>query len=1057
MSWNPEGCDARMSVRILGSLEVRGRIGIVPLGGTKQRAVFTMLALQCNHVVSVDHLISGLWTGDPPDSAGNALQVYISRLRRSLRTGESGITVRHLKPGYLLELDPERIDLCRFERLTREGLGALPAAPEIAVNRLAAALDLWQGSPLVEFVEEPFAEVEIARLQEQKLAVLSSRTDAELALGRHVELIAGLEQLVTEHPFHEGLHRQLILSLYRSGRQTEALQTYQRMRRAFSEELGIDPGRALQELESAILTQDPHLDPDRPETQRQPGGHSTPLAPPVRIRGVPPRNPHFTGRADQLTRIHSALDASSSTPAVQALYGLGGVGKTDLVIEYAHRFADEYDLIWWIEAEQSVLIPQQLCRLAVRLGLPDHGITADSVDRLLTELAGRTGWLLIFDNAERPEDIAPFRPSGPGHILVTTRAPNWGALGGRVEVDVLDRVETIALLQRRVAPLPENLADALAFELGDLPLAAAQAAAYLEQTGLTPSDYLRRFRTQRAALLAQGDVLGYHGRVDTTWSLALQHLNAEAPAAVALLQVAAFLAAEPIPFSMFADHPNQLQEPLRGTAAAGLDAVADIVGIVVGYSLVHRYHDSFQLHRLVQNVIRDQLPADTKRAVVDQVVALLAATDPGDPNDPGSWPAYATLAPHVLVAGGLGDHRAGARRLMLAIVEYLNARGDTRASRRIGEELFHRWTKVLGADHPDTITVAANLTSALTWLAQHDQARTLSHDILTRSKKVLGADHPVTLRVATNLTFALAWIGKSDQACALGQDALQRAQSALGPDHGITLRLAANLTFALNSQGHLTQADQLGQDTLDRCRRVVGADHPITLVAAAHLALTQTSLGRPDRAHQLADDTLHRSRATLGADHPITLGAAAHLTFLLTIRGEAEQAKRLGWDTLERSRTVLGGDHLITLSSAAVLALALAHADEAEQALDLGVDTLRRSEQTMGYEHLITLTAATAVTYAHIARGDQEQALALAMATLRHAQNRLPPGHLIITALTEALLRNDGCTRDHSHDDRDPSGSAITARRWCDLDCEPNTESIGGFEVQSCRPLRSIR
>src|SRR4051794_10055337 len=230
---------------------------------------------------------------------------------------------------------------------------------------------------------------------------------------------------------------------------------------------------------------------------------------------VPARNSRFTGRDGMLTELRRRLRADENTLVVQALYGLGGVGKTQLATEYAHRFAADYDVVWWIDAEQPVLIPGQLASLATRLGLPPGPTVAETVDRLLTELRGRDRWLLLFDNAERPADIAGYRPGGAGHVLITSRYPGWGALGGRLEVDVLARAETVALLRARVPALDGELADQLAAERGDLPLAAAQAAGYLEQTDLPAAEYLRRFRTRRATLLARGDVVGYAGRVDT--------------------------------------------------------------------------------------------------------------------------------------------------------------------------------------------------------------------------------------------------------------------------------------------------------------------------------------------------------------------------------------------------------------------------------------------------------------------------------------------------------------------------------------------------------------
>ncbi|MGY1763307.1 FxSxx-COOH system tetratricopeptide repeat protein [Geodermatophilus sp. SYSU D00779] len=458
---------------------------------------------------------------------------------------------------------------------------------------------------------------------------------------------------------------------------------------------------------------------------------------------VPLRNPRFTGRDGMLTELRRRLHAGEAPLMVQALYGLGGVGKTQLFTEYAHRFAADYDLVWWIDAEQPVLIPEQLAALAAQLGLPSGPKVTDTVERLLAELRGRDRWLLVFDNTERPADIAAYRPGGAGHLLITSRNPGWGALGGRLEIDVLTRAETIALLRARIPGMSEELADELAAELGDLPLAAAQAAGYLEQTDLPPADYLRRFRTRRAGLLARGEVVGYSGRIDTTWALSLERLRYEDPAAVQLLELAAFLAPEPIPLPLFTGHPELLDEPLRGTAGDP-DALADTVGALVGYSLARRSPDGFQVHRLVQAVIRHQLPTDRQQAIVQRVVAVLAAASPGDPGDPASWAGFGQLAPHVLATTPREDRDPAGRHLVLNIVEYLHNHGDDRTSRAVCEPLLDRWRSILGTNHPDTLTAARRLTIALIELGEAAPARALGQDTLQRCRRVLGPDHPTT-------------------------------------------------------------------------------------------------------------------------------------------------------------------------------------------------------------------------------------------------------------------------------------------------------------------------
>jgi hypothetical protein len=716
---------------------------------------------------------------------------------------------------------------------------------------------------------------------------------------------------------------------------------------------------------------------------------------------VPARNPRFIGRDGMLAELRRRLGAGEAALVVQALYGLGGVGKTQLAIEYAHRFATDYDLVWWINAEQPVLIADQLASLAARLDLPASPTVAATVDRLLAELGGRDRWLLIFDNAEHPDDIADYRPGGAGHVLITSRAPGWGALGGRLEVDVLARAETVALLRARIPAMGEELADKLAAELGDLPLAAAQAAGYLEQTDLPPADYLRRFRTRRADLLTRGDVVGYRGRIDTTWALSLERLNCADPAAVQLLELAAFLAPEPVPLSLIHDHAALLAEPLR-TTAADPDSLADTLGALVGYSLARRHPDGFQVHRLVQAVIRQRLPADRQHAIAHRAVALLAAAASGDPENPASWAGYAQLAPHVVAAGPLIDASPAGRQLALDTADYLRAHGDVSGSRVVCEQMLDRWRAILGPDHPDTLTAATRFCFALAQLGEVEPAHVLGEDTLQRCRRSLGPDQPTTLDAAIALIAVLNLAGEMRLARALSEDTLQRCRRSLGPDHPTTLKAAIGLDGALHVLGETEQSRDLGQDTLQRCRRVLGPDHPNTLWAAAIALLGVVVLGEVEPARALGEDTLERCRRVLAPDDLVTLLTAGTLTVPLAWVGEVEFARVLGEDTLPRCRRVYGPDHRIALIVAACVTLAMALMGEAELARALGEDTLERCRRVFGPDHPHTLSAATGFALALTSVGEAELARALSEDTLMRSRRMFGPDHPITQYLTQA-------------------------------------------------------
>ena len=239
--------------RILGPLEVLDGARLLPLTGARQRALLAVLLLHANEVVSSDRLIDELWGEEPPAAGSTALRVRVSQLRKAL--GREDVLVTRA-PGYFVRVGPGELDLHRFERLLEEADGAEPTA---AAERLREALALWRGEPLADVSYEPFAQAAIARLVELRLVALERRIEADLVLGRHAELVGELQALVREHPLQERLRRQLMLALYRSGRQADALDCYQDARRTLVDELGIDPSPALRELEQAILRQDSSL------------------------------------------------------------------------------------------------------------------------------------------------------------------------------------------------------------------------------------------------------------------------------------------------------------------------------------------------------------------------------------------------------------------------------------------------------------------------------------------------------------------------------------------------------------------------------------------------------------------------------------------------------------------------------------------------------------------------------------------------------------------------------------------------------------------------------
>ena len=403
-----------MEFRILGPLEVVDGDEQVPVGGTKERALLAVLLIHAGEVVSADRLIDELWGSDLPASPSNALQVVVSRVRRALR---SGLLVTR-KPGYVLDVDPEELDAGRFGRLVEEARRAAPDDHSRRSSLLAEALGLWRGPALAEFALDGFARDEGARLEEARIQAVEMKLEADLALGRHAELVGELTALVAGNPLRERLRGQLMLALYRSGRQGEALRVYQEGRKALADELGVDPGPELQDLHQRILLQAASL-------------AAAPQAAPAPRSNLPAQVTSFVGRGPELEQARKLLARSR----LVTLTGAGGCGKTRLALEAARALLESFpDGVWLTELE-AVSDPAQVpASLAAAVGIHDGaslGVAGEPAARpladKLTDYLREKELLVVLDNCEHLIEACAqvadgvLRAAPRVRILVTSR------------------------------------------------------------------------------------------------------------------------------------------------------------------------------------------------------------------------------------------------------------------------------------------------------------------------------------------------------------------------------------------------------------------------------------------------------------------------------------------------------------------------------------------------------------------------------------------------------------------------------------------------------------
>ncbi|MBB6172422.1 tetratricopeptide (TPR) repeat protein [Nocardiopsis mwathae] len=770
---------------------------------------------------------------------------------------------------------------------------------------------------------------------------------------------------------------------------------------------------------------------------------------------IPPRNMSFVGREPLLAELGRRLQEGTAMvlpqTVPQALQGMGGVGKTQLATEYAWRHRGEYDLVWWIPSDTPAQVQQSLIELAPKLGIGTGGDPAATVRTVLEALrSGRPvgDWLLIYDNAVSPADIRPLIPSGgPGHVVVTSRSPEWRTAGGYLlQVDTFERDESTELLLKRG---PESLApeeaDRIAERLGDLPLAVEQTAVWLYETLMPAEEWLELFDVKADQLLSNvAPSPDYPWSVAATMNMTLERLRESNPGALQLLQVCAFLAPQPIPRRLFngarnVEAPEYLAEILADPAIK----LGRALRTIDRYALAKMDHrnTTFQLHRLVQETLKLPLDAGERDRFRHCAHLLLANLDPGDPLAPGDWPRYVELLPHVWETRQWDCGSDWARELALNEVHFLFQWGRLAEAEALVRRLLDQWPEKLGPEDPHTLRAemryAQVATSAgrfeeayerrkglvetlirlrgpddeetletrgllaldLRNLGQYQRAVKVSSDVLDRQQRAFGRDDPLTLQSAHVHAVGLRLIGRFNESMEINQYNYQRRGEMLGPEHVQTLASRSAHAQGLMESGRYWEAEREMDELYLTTQRVFPADHTMRLSTMMALSALKRRTGRLPDALALSGEAYELLQGKLGVGAAETNRAAANHAVSLRAKGEHETALALSREARDRYRASYGAEHPLYAATSVNHAVTLRLLGRLEEARRVDEEALAVNTDRLGEDHPATLANSVNLASDLFAAGNAAAALEMDATTLERTHRILGEDHPLALAV----------------------------------------------------------
>jgi len=670
------------------------------------------------------------------------------------------------------------------------------------------------------------------------------------------------------------------------------------------------------------------------------------------------RNPNFTGYEDILAELWATFTSEKPNAWIQAITGMGGVGKTQLVVEYCYRQNAEYQVIWWIRSEELATMASDYANLAELLGLPekDSFDQTEIVRAVKSWLEHNSGWLLIFDNAQDTNEISDYLPrAGGGHVIITSRNPRWSKIAKVLHAKVFDRTESVNFLCRRTGQDDKKAANMLAEELGDLPLALEQASAYIEETTMSLAAYCELFQSRRQELWGEeSPPMGYPQAVGATWSLAMERVGEESPEAAYLLNLCSYLAPDNIPLELILEGREHIPEPLASVVIDKLNMNTVIMSLRQ-YSLIETSEESLSVHRLLQDVVRDHLAKEDEKLWAETALRLVNKALPSESDDVRNWPIMSELLPHAQAAVNhtealeiapketqyilnqmglflykcaqfaeanihfnralaIGEAAYGPEHPQVAISinnlgGVLKDLGDLQGAKKNYERALAIDETAYGPDHPDVAIDVNNLGSVLQALGDLQGAKKNYERALAIDKTAYGPDHPtVAIRVG-NLGSVLQALGDLQGAKKNYERALAIDETAYGPDHPDVAIDVNNLGGILQALGDLQGAKKNYERALAIDESAYGPDHPDVAIRVGNLGRVLQDLGDLQGAKKNYVRALAIDESAYGPDHPTVAIDVGNLGGVLKALGDLKSAKKKYERALAINETAYGPDH----------------------------------------------------------------------------------------------------------------------------------------------------